>query len=159
MASGYGCAPAPAARSSRLVVARVAASCRPEVLPAEHRMRRSRDFDRVVRAGTRRGRRCLVVHVLKDDDAEHRSLAGFVVSRAVGGAVVRNRVKRRMRAVLAQHWDLMPPGGCVVVRALPAAAAAPYAQIEAELTSVLRSAGELRPAGRAQATGRARARS
>ena len=51
-------------------------------------------------------------------------LVGLVVSRAVGNAVVRNRVKRRLRHLAREHVSSLP-GSCVlVVRALPAAGAA-----------------------------------
>ena len=49
---------------------------------------------------------------------------GFIVSKAVGGAVVRNRVKRRLRAMSRPLVAAMPDGLDVVVRALPAAVAA-----------------------------------
>jgi len=50
---------------------------------------------------------------------------GFVVSAAVGNAVVRNRVKRRMRHLAAAHVPDTPSGIHIVVRALPRAATAP----------------------------------
>lgn len=49
---------------------------------------------------------------------------GFVVSKAVGGAVVRNRVKRRLRHLAIPLLTETPPGTRVVVRALPPAARA-----------------------------------
>ena len=51
---------------------------------------------------------------------------GFVVSRAVGNAMVRNRVKRRLRHLARERVSSLP-GSCVlVVRALPAAGSAPH---------------------------------
>ena len=50
---------------------------------------------------------------------------GFVVSGAVGNAVTRNRVKRRMRHLAAAHVPGTPGGIDIVVRALPRAATAP----------------------------------
>ena len=44
---------------------------------------------------------------------------GFVVGRAVGNSVVRHRVSRRLRAVLAAELDRLPDGSDLVVRALP----------------------------------------
>jgi ribonuclease P protein component len=71
-------------------------------------MRRSEDFRRTVRRGVRAGRRTVVVHAFRldgerpDGPADSPTVpetgtVGFVVSRAVGSAVVRNRVKRRLR--------------------------------------------------------------
>lgn len=62
---------------------------------------------------------------------------GFVVSKAVGNAVVRNRVKRRMRAIAAAHLTEIPSGALVVVRSLPAAAEADFASLESDFTSCL----------------------
>ena len=59
---------------------------------------------------------------------------GFVVSKAVGGAVVRNRVKRRLRHLVARELDATPAGRDVVVRALPAAGSSP-ARLEGDLVS------------------------
>ena len=47
---------------------------------------------------------------------------GFVVSKAVGGSVVRHRVTRRMRAAVAPRLASLPNGSMLVLRALPAAA-------------------------------------
>ena len=61
---------------------------------------------------------------------------GFVVSKAVGNAVIRNRVKRRLRHLTREHLPALEglPGRAVlVVRALPAAAEASYATLGADL--------------------------
>jgi ribonuclease P protein component len=50
---------------------------------------------------------------------------GFVVSGALGNAVIRNRVKRRLRHLATAHVADTPVGMDIVVRALPRAAAAP----------------------------------
>ncbi len=62
---------------------------------------------------------------------------GFVVSKAVGGAVVRTRVKRRLRAVLAERLALLPAGSLLVVRANPAAAEATSAELARSVDRVL----------------------
>jgi len=54
---------------------------------------------------------------------------GFVVSKAVGNAVVRNRVKRRLRHQAREHLDSLPGSAVLVVRALPAAASASASQL------------------------------
>jgi ribonuclease P protein component len=63
--------------------------------------------------------------------------AGFVVSRAVGGAVVRNRVRRQLRHLVAARLGGFPAGTRLVVRALPAAATATWADLETALDSAL----------------------
>ncbi len=60
-------------------------------------------------------------------------LVGFVVPKAVGNAVVRNRVRRRLRALLATRLAALPPQASVVVRVTPAAAHASTATLAADL--------------------------
>ena len=97
-------------------------------------------FRRAVRDGRRSGGHTLVVHLrrLDDESLEAPGLAGpptvgFVVSKAVGNAVVRNRVKRRLRHLCAQRVDRLPAGSTLVVRALPSAATASSTVLGAEL--------------------------
>jgi len=63
--------------------------------------------------------------------------AGFVVSKAVGGAVVRNAVTRRLRGLVRDRLDRLPAGSYMVVRALPAAATATSGRLAGELDSCL----------------------
>ena len=63
---------------------------------------------------------------------------GFVVSKAVGNAVVRNRTKRRLRALMAERIEDLPAGVDVVVRAQPAAAAATYDELGRDIDRCLR---------------------
>ena len=62
---------------------------------------------------------------------------GFVVSRAVGGSVVRHRVARRLRAAMQRRLEDLPAGSLVVVRALAAAADASFDQLQADLGKAL----------------------
>lgn len=80
----------------------------------------------------------MVVHVALTGDA--RRMAGFAVSRAVGGAVIRNRVKRRLRAAMASRVAQLPPGTAVVVRALPASATATFDELQRDLDGALHQA-------------------
>jgi ribonuclease P protein component len=57
---------------------------------------------------------------------------GFVVSKSVGPAVIRNRVKRRLRAAVRPRLDELA-GWLVVFRARPAAANADYARLQADV--------------------------
>jgi ribonuclease P protein component len=64
-------------------------------------------------------------------------LVGFVVSKAVGPAVTRNLVKRRLRHLGRERIASLPPRGMLVVRALPAAADASYDELARELDRCL----------------------
>ena len=74
--------------------------------------------------------------------------AGLVVSKAVGGSVVRHRVSRRLRHLLAPRLGDLPPGAMVVIRALPPAAGATSSELADDLDTgllgVLRKAGGTR---------------
>lgn len=80
----------------------------------------------------------MVHHLAAADSGAEPALVGFVVSRAVGGSVQRNRVHRRLRAVLAAHLADLPVGSLTVVRALPPAAAASYDELAADVAHGLR---------------------
>jgi ribonuclease P protein component len=66
---------------------------------------------------------------------------GFVVSRAVGPAVTRNRVKRRLRHLVRARVDRLQDGSLLVVRALPASAGATFSDLGAELDRCLARVG------------------
>ena len=109
------------------------------MLPAHHRLVDSDAFRATVRSGHRSGSRTLVVHLARNESGEP-ARAGFVVSKAVGNAVVRNRVKRRLRHLTREHLSSLQglPGSAVlVVRALPASATASYAELGADLDRCL----------------------
>lgn len=72
------------------------------------------------------------------DDRLVPARAGVVVGRNVGGAVVRSRVKRRLREVLRARLEELPDGSLTVIRALPGADV-PYTQIETWVGSALRA--------------------
>jgi ribonuclease P protein component len=123
------------------------------VLAAAQRLRRRADFTETVRAGRRASRGSVVVHLILPNAVEEPARAdqlparaGFVVSRAVGGAVVRNRVKRRLRHLVRDRLAELPGGARLVVRALPAAAARSYQELGQDLDAAL--AGATRRRGR-----------
>ena len=103
------------------------------MLPARHRLRERADFTTAVRGpgASRAGGRLIVVHANRTDArAELPPRVGFVVSKAVGNAVVRNRTKRRLRASVATRLTGIPTGLDLVVRANPAAAEATWDELD-----------------------------
>jgi len=101
-------------------------------------MRTSAQFSTTVRSGARSGRRNVVVSVRSGTGEPTR--VGFVVSKAVGNAVVRNLVKRRLRELGAQTVRDPPHGVDVVVRALPPAATASWDELGRDYRSALETA-------------------
>jgi ribonuclease P protein component len=69
--------------------------------------------------------------------ADEPSRIGFIVSKSVGNAVVRNLVKRRLREAGAKSLQKYGSGFAIVVRALPAAAAASWDQLLADYDAAL----------------------
>ena len=59
------------------------------------------------------------------------------MSKAIGGAVVRNTVKRRLRHLMRDRVTQLPPGSLVVVRALPGAGDADHTQLARDLDAAL----------------------
>ena len=118
------------------------------------RLRRSADFSEVVRRGRRASRPLLTVHLLHGASAVDPSRAtapaqaGLVVSKAVGGSVVRSRTSRRLRHLLRERLPGLPGGARLVVRAAPAAGTASSAALGADLDAALGVAS--RPAGPAR---------
>jgi ribonuclease P protein component len=106
------------------------------VSSAAHRLSGSARFSLAIRTGRRAGSSTLVVHLARPD-SEDRPRIGFVVSRAVGNAVTRNRVKRRLRELVRDLGDGLPNGALLVVRALPPSAGASYAELRSDLSRCL----------------------
>lgn len=99
------------------------------MLPAGSRLRHRADFATVTRGRGVRGHGVLVVHAVLGasapaEDGSTPSRAGFIVPRSVGPAVTRNRVKRRLRHLVAPRLARLPQGSALVVRALPGSATA-----------------------------------
>jgi ribonuclease P protein component len=108
------------------------------VLPAAHRLTGSDAFRTAVRSGRRAGSTTLVVHLATGGGPVPR--VGFVVSKAVGNAVTRNRVKRRLRHLVREQLDSLPAGAALVVRAAPSAGSAGYAELREDLARCLKRA-------------------
>jgi ribonuclease P protein component len=109
------------------------------------RLSRSAEFDRVYREGTSHATRFLVVYAFPRHDDDSSPRLGVSVGRKLGGAVDRNRVKRRLREAF---WSLagdLPPSHDFVVVARPEvgdlAAREGEAGIERALEELFASAG------------------
>jgi ribonuclease P protein component len=110
------------------------------VLPASNRLRRSDDFRRAVRSNRHTAQRAIILHMLVGNGATAPAeppRVGFVVNKTMGNAVLRNRVHRRLRAVLATRLPDLPAGSLTVVRALPSSASASYDELAADVDGAL----------------------
>lgn len=86
-------------------------------------MLRSEDFSAAVKSGVRAGSRRLVLHYRAGEAGDvHPALVGVVVpKKQVARATHRNRIKRRVRALMSDRVEAFPAGSRVVVRALAGA--------------------------------------
>jgi ribonuclease P protein component len=99
----------------------------------------SRTYQKVFTQGSFQADRLLVLYRRPNRTGESRF--GFAVSRKLGGAVVRNRVRRRLKEICRRHQAVFPAGYDYVVIARPPAVEAEYRALEG---SLLKLAGSLR---------------
>ena len=106
---------------------------------APERLRRRQDFAATMRAG-RRARHALLTAVARRTHGPDTRL-GFAVSRRVGGAVVRNHVKRQLRMIVRSHrWH---SGWDVVIVAQPTCAEARFDELQRAIASTCEKLGVL----------------
>lgn len=105
------------------------------MLPREHRLRSAREIREVVSRGRKIGGSFATLHF---QPAAENQFA-IIVSKAVGNAVVRNLVKRRMRAILRSEIESSAKiMGAFRMR--PNAAVAPYAELKLDVQKLLERA-------------------
>lgn len=107
------------------------------------RLRSAADFHRVRTKGESYANPLLALYVHPNDGALTR--VGFTISKRVGGAVVRNRLKRLLREAARQVLSALPPGWDLVVVARPALARAASPTVAPALADVLGRAKLLGP--------------
>jgi ribonuclease P protein component len=116
------------------------------------RLKTRADFVRVAAGRSRAVRPAFIVqaapHPAADDSGESVRV-GFTASRKVGNAVVRNRAKRRLRAIAA---EVLPrqgrPGTDYVIVARATSSERPYAELVADLEGALRQIERHKTGGR-----------
>ena len=110
--------------------------------PKSRRLTKASEYERVKRDGfTRRGKLLMLNVVAVDNSGPCR--AGFIASRRIGGAVVRNRVRRRLREIVRQHQHELRGGFWFVLIAKNEAASASYRLLEDEWLRLARRASIL----------------
>ena len=113
-------------------------------LPKTKRLTLPAEFARVKGQGTTQRGRLLVLGALRLKE-EKSFRAGFVTPKHIGGAVVRNRVRRRLRDIVRTAQPRMGAGLWLVVVARPYAVNASYAQLKDEWLRLAERASILAP--------------
>lgn len=108
------------------------------MLPAQYRMTRSTEFSVTMSQGMRAAQPDLVVYTRSDETSGSGPRIGLVVSKAVGNAVQRHEVSRRLRHAARNILDDLGSADRVVIRALPGSRQAISARLEQELRTALR---------------------
>jgi ribonuclease P protein component len=107
-----------------------------QTFPKAKRIRKRGEYLKLQQVGRRRaGTRFVVITA---PSRSRVSRVGITASRRVGGAVVRNRVKRLVREFFRKHHDQIQPPRDVLVIVRPGAAAAEYVEVKRELSAALK---------------------
>lgn len=114
--------------------------------PRSARLRDSAVFRAIRDSGRSFASRYLLVGVLVHDEPAAASAFGIVTSKRVGNAVIRARVRRRLREIVRQNRPHIRSGWWVVLVARKAAATADYATLEDEVLRLFKRASILPPA-------------
>jgi len=104
--------------------------------PREARLVRKAEFDAVYRAGKRRSSSHFTVFFRANEQPQSRF--GFSIKKALGGAVVRNRIRRRLREMVRCHRLEIPAGWDIVIHPKSTVARAEFATLTADLLRVLK---------------------
>jgi ribonuclease P protein component len=93
------------------------------------------EFDAVYRTGKRRSNSHFTVFFRANQMPQSRF--GFSIKKAIGGAVVRNRIRRRVREVVRCHRQEIPQGWDFVIHPKKAVARAAFAVVTADLLKLM----------------------
>ncbi len=110
-------------------------------LPRTRRIRTRSEFARVRNQGQSISGRFLVMGYLADDAMDEPFKLGLITTKKIGNAVVRNRVRRRLRAILQREGHRVRPGHWMVLIARHNAGDATSTQLEKEWKWMLRKSG------------------
>jgi ribonuclease P protein component len=112
--------------------------------PKMRRLTRTAEFQRVREEGEVARGELLSLSVLREKSGA-KMRAGFITSRQVGGAVVRNRVRRRLREIVRRHQGEIVESVWIIVIARPRAARASYHALEHEWLRLAKRTSILAP--------------
>jgi ribonuclease P protein component len=109
---------------------------RDERFGSQDRLRRKAEFDAAYASGTRVPSTSFTLIVRPG--ATERARLGVTIPRATGNAVIRNKIRRRIREIFRHHREDVGGAFDIVVHIRPPAAGTPFTRLEAELIEALR---------------------
>ena len=105
------------------------------------RLRPHGEFDRIHRAGRRWSHPLLIIVTqVRSDNSIDRARVSVAAGKKLGGAVIRNRVKRKLRAAVRQVYPYLPASTDLIIIARQPSLVATTAEIASALTAMLRRA-------------------
>lgn len=107
------------------------------------RLKSRLDFQAVYTKGRSVANRAAVLYVLPQKPSDV-SRIGFAAGKKLGNAVVRNRVKRRIKEAVRLVWPSIKPGVALIIIARHAAMDMPFSQLQAKVVELFGRAGMLR---------------
>lgn len=107
-----------------------------ETFSRDDRLRKRREFEECYASGVRSSGRHLQLFLLPRGDGRPSRL-GISVGKRAGGAVTRNRLRRRVREIFRRHRGALPQSLQVVVNVRPSSAAAPFSDFADDYLSAL----------------------
>lgn len=123
----------------------------------KHRLTRRQDFSKVYRIGKSAANHQFVVYYLpRQGQSEYR--LGISVSKKVGNAVVRNRIRRLVKEIVRLNGELVLPNCDLILIARKPAAEMDYAEMEKSIKHVLKRASLIVPKPKQAERGRGTAK-
>jgi ribonuclease P protein component len=107
------------------------------------KLHRQDDFQHVLSSGRRLVHPAIFIYIYPRNDGTQLRRLGLITSRKVGGAVERNRLKRRLREIFRLHKHALKPGLDIIFVLRRAALDLTYQQLESVVLSLFRKADAL----------------
>jgi len=111
------------------------------VFPRAFRLMRRAEYDAVYREGRRRSSREFTLFLRPNGLDSSRF--GWSIKKALGNAVRRNRIRRRLREILRLHRQEIAPGWDIVIHPRSSAATAEFSALQAELLKLMPASAKL----------------